>query len=328
MSIYKELADLIYLNIINDVRYKAHNNLVIAGCNASGKTTILRAVLERALKDNPDEFYYIDPKNRTLADQLITTQQYDDYEVHEILEERLKRGNYTNKDAFVPGFSGGSVTYSELYRNHEDYFELFEEMLNLHFSFLPQTENGSDPIAVGGKPAFKINDEYDLFSLANSEAAKARIIMEVKYACKRKCKVVVIDEFDDHLDSENMITFFSIISKKFPTVRYVLAIHNYEPLVNMEGVDALVFDGGNNWRLVDCDNITKLGEIDRLRSKFLGTEKRYERQLADCVSSWIKNGSLSSGQRDLLSSLNRNELLNRERVLYDYLYEKGANNEN
>lgn len=327
MSNFKELANLIYTNIIKDVRYKEHDNLVIAGCNASGKTTIIKSILKRALKEYPDDFYYIDPKNRSLVDQLINTQQYSNYEVHEILTERLERGNYTNKDAFVPGFSGGTVTYSELYCHYKDYLNLFEEILGLRFEFIPPTGAGANPIAVGGKSAFKINEEYDIFSLANSEAAKARIIMEVKFACQKNCKVVIIDEFDDHLDTENMTQFYELLSHKFPDIKYVLAIHNYEPLVNMAGVDALVFDGDNDWRLVDCDNITKLGEVDRLRSKFLGTEKQFEKRLADCVSSWLKNSSLSSDQISFLTSLKREELLNRERILYDYLMEKRVQNE-
>ena len=97
---FKELADILYSSIIKGIRFKEHTDLIIAGYNTSGKTTILYLVLQRALKEYPDAFYYIDPKNRTIVDQLINTQQYNDYEVKEILEERLKKGNYTNKDVF------------------------------------------------------------------------------------------------------------------------------------------------------------------------------------------------------------------------------------
>lgn len=323
---FKELADILYSSIIKGIRFKEHTDLIIAGYNTSGKTTILYLVLQRALKEYPDAFYYIDPKNRTIVDQLINTQQYNDYEVKEILEERLKKGNYTNKDVFVPAFSGGTVTYSELCKNFEEYQKLFEKILNLNFEYIT-TQKETNPLQVIGQSVFKINGEYDIFSLANSEAAKARIIMEVNFACKKGCKVVIIDEFDDHLDNDNMIKFFELLRENFSEIRFVIAIHNYEPLVNMNNADALVFDGQGDPRFVNCDDITQLGEVDRLRSKFMGKERKEEKKLADCLSFLIKNSVLSREQEDYINSLDRNKLLNRERIIYDYIIEKREKNE-
>lgn len=98
-------------------------------------------------------------------------------------------------------------------------------------------------------------------------------------------------------------------------------------MVNIKNADALVFDGQGDPRFVNCDDITQLGEVDRLRSKFMGKERKEEKKLADCLSSLIKNSVLSREQENYIDLLNRNKLLNRERIIYDYIIEKREKNE-
>ena len=59
----------------------------------------------------------------------------------------------------------------------------------------------------------------------------------------------------------------------------------------------------------------------------MGKERKEEKKLADCLSSLIKNSVLSREQENYIDLLNRNKLLNRERIIYDYIIEKREKNE-
>ena len=78
-----------------------------------------------------------------------------------------------------------------------------------------------------------INNSYEIASISSSEQAKMRIVMEVMIAKEKDCKVVIIDEFDSHFDSEGMVSFLAQLVEKFNEIRFIVIIHNYEVLVNI-----------------------------------------------------------------------------------------------
>lgn len=321
----QDLSELIYLNTLNDENYFYHKNIVVAGNNSSGKSTLLKMMLQKIIKDGCDKFYYIDSQNRVVIeptnDRLGIC--YADFDLVSIISTRSDPDFFSKKDVFDQRYSGGIVTYSELMEDLDKYNRLFKV-------FMPDIEltKGtllSNDTYIEGTDTIIVRDKYSISHLSSGEAAKMRLIMEINYANSLGCKAVIIDEFDDHFDSENMLSFIEKLVEYFYNLRFVLVMHNFEILVRINAMDAVIYNNEKTspaeiWP-VDCDDITELGQIYKIRSQYIGKKSPQEILLSSCVSDIVKKGKISVGNRQKFETLNRKELNAKERILFDYIEE-------
>lgn len=327
MTRMEVLIEGLYCAITQTKDFVYHKNLVIVGNNSTGKTSLVKALLGRAVIEESKLFYYIDSQNRTIADnsESTTSTIYCDYDVFDILQTRIRKDNIAQHDVFPNQAAGGFVTYSELLANTKIYSDLVEELLGKTISIKPKnetTEKLSKLIESSRRSKLWINSSQDIESLSSSEMAKIRIIMEVQNAINNECNVVIIDEFDIHFDSKEMVRFMAQLISKFSRIRFVFVIHNLEALVELQDMDGLIFikDGNNEWiRKIDCNDISQIEEVHRLTTKYTSVRSAYEIVLSDCVSSYVKRKKISKELLEEYKKIDVEVLSAKEKILYNYL---------
>lgn len=235
----RELAQLLYDRTLTDTEFLSHRNMVVVGNNSTGKSTLLKVLLDKIIENNNEEFYYLDSQNRIVIERLEEnlSVRYSDFDVRTIINARRDVNYFAKADVFTKDYSGGAVTFSELMADIHTYNILIKK-------FMPVTLNKGSMLKqksfIGGSETIYVNDKIDIGSISSSEASKIRLIMEINYAASRGCKVVIIDEFDDHFDSDNMVSFIKKLIDNFDKLRFVFVIHNFEVLVRLNSMDAVI----------------------------------------------------------------------------------------
>lgn len=321
----QEITNGIYNAIAERKKFFEHDSLLIVGNNSVGKTQLVKGLLTKAVKDKRNDFYYIDPQNRNVIESTdnLALVRYKDFAIEDILKSRMKKAFFTKKDIFDEHYSGGVVTFYELLSDLDKYNMLFRQFMDIHLS-----KKDSVDSMIGGSTTIRINDSYNIEGLSNSESAKMRILMETDYANEMDCRAIIIDEFDSHFDSDNMIKFIGQLQEKYKEIRFVFVIHNAETLVNIQGMDVVLFNNsyGTDMRngtvlILDSDNITQLGEIHRIRSKYIGDVRESEWVLNQCVSDIVKKKAIRKENLDKFRNLNYQMLSMKEKIVYGYIEE-------
>lgn len=319
-----ELSELIYRNTIEDVDYLTHRSMVVVGNNSTGKSTLIKELLSKVLGEKREEFYYIDSQNRVVTNSARTelSVRYSKFSVLEILDTRFNAGYFSKEDVFDPTYSGGVVTFSELMADLDAYNVLLNNFMQCD---LKKGSLMRDDSLIGGNETLFYKDSVEIGSISSSEAAKIRLVMEINYAKTKGCKVVIIDEFDDHFDTENMVSFMSKLKKFYQELRFVFVIHNFEAIVRLNGFDAIIYNNEMtapvDILLLDCDDISELGQVYKIRSRYIGEKRESEVFLAECVSDIVKLGKVSEKNVEKLVHTEREALNSKERVLFDYIVE-------
>lgn len=318
----QELVELIYEKTVADMDCFVHKSMVVVGNNSTGKSTLLKKLLGKVIKEDRSEFYYIDSQNRVVvnASRAEMGIRYARFAVQTILKTRYNVDYFAKEDVFDATYSGGVVTFSELMADIEAYNELFHKFVPCN---LKKGSLMKDDSLIEGNETLFYKDSIEIGSISSSEAAKLRLIMEINYASKQGCKVVIIDEFDDHLDTENMISFMDKLKEHYPGLRFIFVIHNFEAIVRIDGFDAIVFNNEETAPVallqMDCDDITELGQVYKIRSKYIGKKKKSEIFLSECVSDIVKLGKVNERNKEEILRTERDTLNAKERILYDYI---------
>ncbi len=323
----KQMIDYLVDAILNKKRFYKHPNLIVIGNNSVGKTQLIKGILQKLDKLKQEDIYYIDPQNRIVVDSIDKEMQtgYEDFPVRDIFKTRIKPEYYTKKDVFNDKFTGDVVTYSELLANLGKYSELFEELFGITLT----EEEKADNLNIIKRRTIKVNHAYEIESISNSEAAKMRMLMEVNYASEKKCKLVIIDEFDSHFDTDHMVVFMEQLKNKYPKMRFIFVMHNLEALVNVDSMDVAFLNDtygknviDNKVQIFDSDDISQLGQIHRLRTKYIGAKDDTEILLETCVSNVVKYGGLTNDMKMKYDEINRDDLNAKGCILFDYIKER------
>lgn len=325
----EEIVEDIYKNTENNIPLWGHNSIVIIGDNSTGKTTLIKALLDRIIEGKNNKFYFIDSGNRLVVDRVNNSSDIDfssdKLNVLSILEARRSDSYFSKEDYFTDQYKGGVVIFSELRKNVDKYNKLVSDFMPLEFSagsLVGQKSllGGVDTIHVQNK---KYANESDITEISHSEAAMLRILMEVNFAFEKNCKLVIIDEFDSFFDPDNMISFLQKLRDHYPSLRFVVVIHDYSALVRIKGMTALIYNNARTApafiQTLNCDDITEYGQVHKVRAKYIGRPSEREELLSQCVEDILSGGTLSKEREDIFRSIIRQDLNAREKIIYDYI---------
>ena len=320
----EKLAERIYERTVVDMDYFVHRSMIVVGNNSTGKSTLLKELFKKVIKERSKEFYYIDSQNRVVANSSRTEMSlhYSDFKIQNILTARFKADCFAKEDVFDNGYSGGVVTFSELMEDYKKYNNLLNNFLACDLKRGSLTRDDS---IIGGNDTLYYKDSIEIGSISSSEAAKIRLIMEINYAYEQRCKVVVIDEFDDHFDTDSMISFMEKLVEYYFELRFVFVIHNFEAIVRLNGFDVILYNNEKTAPAdilsLDSDDITELGQVHRIRSRYIGKRRTQVIFLSECISGIVKYGKLDEIYKKQILQMGREGLNSKERILYDYIME-------
>ena len=327
-----EVAETIYQNTLSQQLFWGHKSIVVIGDNSSGKTSLIKKVLDKAIKNNNNEFYYIDSCNMQVIDKISEQSDiefsYNGFDVLSILKTRRDDDYFAKDDYFNPKYKGGTVIFSELKNNMEKYDELLKKFMPWTLSIGSLVKENS---LLNGVETIFIDDENnpngrnDIENISHSEAAQLRIIMEVNNAFENNCKLVIIDEFDSYFDPANMVGFLEKLQLIYPSLRFMAVIHDFSLLVRLNKMTAVVYNNDKTAPAeifhLDCDDITEIGQVHKIRARYIGSPNYEEILLSECIASVVKCGSLTDEYIDKFRLIEREKLNAKEKILFDYIVE-------
>lgn len=313
----------IYSSVIEERNSFFHKNLIIVGDNAVGKTTLLKTLLDSAQNGETNSFYFIDSLNRVVYGSSVKNQQsafvFSDFAPAEILLARKEASVFSKEDIFPNSNQGSMVAYSELVANREYYEVVFNKFFDCKIEIGNKVRTDS---IISGTDTLLVND-VPIDQLSSSQAARMRLIMEIEYASKSGCKMVIIDEFDDHFDADSLVKLINQFCTNYPSLRFLFTTHSFDIMVQLSDMDGIIYNNPEtapvDISVVDCDDISEIGQIKKIRAKYIAKKDEKERFLSDCIASCLKNGSLSEEQYLCLIEMNRNQLTMKNKILFDYV---------
>ena len=327
------LANDLYTVFTSDKRIGNDNNWVVVGSNSTGKTLLISKIIDLALENKNQKIYYVDPCNRTVFDQETEagySKSLSDVSLIDILANRRRSINFTKQDVFDTQVSGGALAFSELVKRFELYQSTIEKFLQKSIKLKKPDIISEDYLnkllESRQRSQIFIDGTQEIASLSNSEAARIRLIMEIMLAQEKGCFSVIIDEFDSHFDNVRMVEFMQQITEEFSSTRFLFVIHNFESLVNIWNMRAVLFNiecnSGTYEHIIDTNNISEIGDAYRTFNKYMGRKREYEVFLSDCLADYMSSDTLSESLLIELKKINRGCLNNRERIIIDYLLSK------
>ena len=332
-----KLSRDIYEAISGDIqkKFRDHYNMVIVGNNSTGKTSLIECLLNTVKQQKRKDFYYIDPKNRTVYEPEEEGGYSLDLEsitAYDIISSRIHKKVMAKKDIFVDNLSGGGFFFTELVTKFDVYRNVLEQFMGWEINVESPEETSESiferAIERNQRKKVIINNSYEIASISSSEQAKMRIVMEVMIAKEKDCKVVIIDEFDSHFDSEGMVSFLAQLVKKFNEIRFIVIIHNYEVLVNINDFDALIFNildtSETPYNYVDTNDISQIGDAYKVFNRFAGKKGKREMLLREGITYVVKDEKIPIEIHDEIAKIDRKLLTNKEKILFDYIKEKNG----
>lgn len=332
-----KLSRDIYEAISGDIqkRFREHYNMVVVGNNSTGKTSLIRCLLNTVIQQKNKDFYYIDSKNRTVfepEEEGGYSLDLDSISAYEIILSRMHKEVIAKKDIFVDNLSGGGFFFTELVTKFVVYKNVLEQFMGWEINIESPEETSTSiferALERNQRKKVVINNSYEIASISSSEQAKMRIVMEVMIAKEKNCKVVIIDEFDSHFDSEGMVSFLNQLVEKFNEMRFIVVIHNFEVLVNINDFDALIFNildtSETPYNFVDTNNISQIGDAYKAFNRFAGNKGKQERMLGECLTYVVKGEKIPTEIHDKIAKIDRKLLTNKEKILFDYIKEKNG----
>lgn len=100
----ENVSEDIYISVLNNSETYNHKSIVVVGDNASGKTTLIKSLLEKIKSEECDDFYFIDSLNRMVYGAEDRNQaseiRYSDFKPLEILKREVQVHIYQRKIFF------------------------------------------------------------------------------------------------------------------------------------------------------------------------------------------------------------------------------------
>lgn len=326
-----KLADDLYSIFTQEKSMEGDNNWIVVGSNSTGKTMLIRNVLDLVFANHNQMIYYIDPQNRTIINQEVEagySQQLSELSSFEILANRRLDNNFTKQDVFNTQISGGALAFAELVKRFDIYKDTLEKFLQKNIECKAPEIVSEDFLnkIVESKQRVQIyiNETQEIAKLSNSEAAKMRLVMEIMLAQEKGCYTIIIDEFDSHFDNVTMVEFMKQITDEFPHILFLFVIHNFESLVNIWNMKAVLFNmectPGTYEHIIDTNDISEIGDAYRAFNKYMGRKRETEILLSDCLAYHMANDTLAEPLLVEFQKLDRKQLNKREKIIFDYLF--------
>lgn len=268
MKTISDINRLIIGKLNNQYNSLKHYNCIIVGDNMAGKSYLIKDIVEM----NPSNCYYLDSVNRTIPiDNPAYLFEINKIMIEDINRNRIKKTNFNKKDVFTPEVNN-SIILNELIENIGDYEE---NIHNFFDEYITIKEGKGDFHNIIYK--YKIgNNIYD--EISSGYQAIIRIIVEITFAQKQGCRLVIIDEIDAHLDNTNCNKLIEFLKKNFSSIYFLLSTHSPDIILNSKDYNIIKIIKANQWEDDDRCEIFDGNDMDDLnyinRTLFSSNKRR------------------------------------------------------
>ena len=261
---------------------------VLIGDNSSGKSEILRTVIERKIGQ---VIYYIDSVNRTFDASKVElfSETYKDVKLdfHKVLEERISPFNFNLQDTFA-----ATSGIEKLYGKYEQSVEkLCEKLLGRSFSIERECESVANPENI-------VKMDGIIITLSSGYQALIRIFCEILFFadCMKTQKlekgIVVIDEIDEYLSPKYSAEILNFLQKMFPHIHFIVTTHSRD-LVEATEYATVIVVKDNTFDTYTSASIRDMVSADEIFTNlFFGDRKLHKSDKDDMdkqLRQWFNN---------------------------------------
>ncbi len=229
---YKSMIEEIQNKLLSD-KLK-HKNTIIIGENSSGKSEILKQILE----SKKHGYYLIDSVNRKFDYSKVS---YMDSiplgSYKKIIKRRLEDDAFNLKDTFDL-YGDGNKDIEQVYFNYDKELKsLFKKFLNIEIDI----KKASDE-------KIKITIGRGINKISNGYQAILRLFLEIIYfrdSLEKTVKkpVVVIDEINEFLSGKNGEKILPFLMNEFKEFNFIVTTHSTDVIVNSINCNILFLKG-------------------------------------------------------------------------------------
>lgn len=338
----ESLINSIYMKVCKSKQEKSYSDYIIVGNNMSGKSELIRNLIERYTKENKSnnstekyidkftsqgEIYFIDSCNRTISKDNPRGMFSEINDFFEITTERLKPINFNKVDKISSNYDNHLIL-NELLNNKEIYKDILEDYFEDSFDIVTCKEDSNIPLlSPAEKYKYKIGDtKYD--NLSNGYQAIIRLLVEIQYAVSKGVKVILIDEVVLYLDTNNSRKFIDFIQNTFNKIHWIFTTHSPEVICASNNFNIIKVKE-NNYEIYDGNNLNDLeSTIEALFDEDIIENDEFDTLLENLVRLKSMGETLP---KDDLQKIKSSQNLNSVQKLYrDYLLNDldGENHEN
>lgn len=308
MKSYQEtVSDLSNILENGELEYK---DSIIIGDNSSGKSDVLKKILEN---DKKDQFYFIDAVNRYFnIEQIMPIKEEKIIYSNDIKKYRLDVDKFNFDDSFY--YCGTPRSIEDFYLNFQGEIEaLMSEFLDVSFS-IQQGDLGRK-VYVSGR-------EVDLSS---GYQALLRIFIEVIYYWHTKnYGVIVIDEIDEFLSVVNSGRIYTFLRQKFPDLNFIVTTHSADLIANAEKTNLILLKN-QTFEILDAGDFTSISQVYDIFKSLYEKKEGSEKEQNDNILRRLFNNKIagiwSSEEQDILDDLKLRALTRAQKVIINQIEE-------
>ncbi len=258
-----------------------YRDSVVIGDNSSGKTMLLKLLVENVKGNSP--VYFIDAVNRGFDVKKISrTDRKPEYK-KTILETRLQEAYFNLVDSFNC-FGTLTERIEIIYRLYEkEVQELFYELTNDRFQVIYDNPIGE----------VDFGNEQGL--LSSGYQAVIRILLELLYYQEMEIEKnslhsawLVIDELDEYLSPRYCAAIMNFLRKKFPWGRWIITTHSCDLVANTNDSNLIILDSGN-CEVIDINDYSSVSEVQIIFDRVFGSREGSKSETENVLRRLLNN---------------------------------------
>ena len=308
MKSYQEMvSDL--SNILENGKLEYKDSIII-GDNSSGKSDVLRKLLNN---DTKDQFYFIDAVNRYFNIEQITTIK-DEKIVYssEIKKSRLGVDKFNLEDSFY--YCRAPRSIEDFYLNFQDEIEsLMSKFLGVSF-YVRQDSLG-----------WKVYADGIEIELSSGYQALLRIFIEVFYFARTKgVGGVVIDELDEFLSVVNSGRIYTFLRQQFPDLNFNVTTHSADLIANAYETNLILLNN-ETFEILDAGDFTSISQVYDVFQSLYERKTESEKEQNDNILRRLFNNKMSGiwgdDEQNVLSTLKSSTLTRAQKLIVSQIEE-------
>lgn len=254
---------------------------IILGDNSSGKSLLLRMLVEKA--GNTDSVYFIDAVNRGFDVTKVSNDIRESEYKRTIINTRIQEEYFNIKDSFN---CYGTVTerIEEMYYPLEDKLQaLFESLTNEHFHIIKGNNLGEVQFKEGKA------------LLSSGYQAIVRILLELLYYQEKcvitkhlECTLIIIDELDEFLSPAYARKIFVFLKENFPEMEFVITTHSCDLVAGAKNSNLVILDE-SGYEVIDVNDYQSISEVQIVFDRIFGVHLRRDFKTEDVLRRLLNN---------------------------------------
>ena len=273
-----------FLNRIVDLLYNEelkYSDTVIIGDNSSGKSLLLKLLIEKYGKSN--ELYFIDAVNRGFDAGMVIQEETKPEYKQTIINTRIQTEYFNLRDSFN--------CYGTLTERVEQIYFLFEEKLQTLFEQLTKERFKIIQGDALGEVEFKDGKVF----LSSGYQAIVRILLELLYY-QEKCienkglekAVVIIDELDEFLSPGYAFKIMPFLKEKFPKMNFIITTHSCDLVAGTQNANLIVLCEGE-YEVLDLNDFQSVSEVQIIFERIFGKKMLEENEVDNVLRRLFNN---------------------------------------